>query len=184
VTIGDGVTYISSLLYYLGDSLTTINVSGGNPIYSSIDGVLFSKEKDTLLYCPKGRTQVTIPSSVVSIGNGAFSHSYPYNASKLTKIEVDAGNPAYSSVDGVLFNKDTTILLQYPVGKQGEYSIPPGVVSIGDRAFTGCGGLTSVTIPDGFTSIWDYAFAYCSGLKSVTIPNSVTSVGDWAFSNC
>ncbi len=58
------------------------------------------------------------------------------------------------------------------------------VVSIGDSAFYGCGGLMSVTIPDGVTSIGEYAFYYCSGLTSVTIPDSVTSIGDFAFEGC
>ena len=58
------------------------------------------------------------------------------------------------------------------------------MTSIGDRAFLGCGGLTSVTIGNCVTSICDYAFYGCSGLTSVTIPNSVTSIGSSAFSGC
>ena len=63
-------------------------------------------------------------------------------------------------------------------------TIPNSVTSIGDNAFFGCIGLTSVTIPNSVTSIGDQAFTYCSGLTSVTIPNSVTSIGGWAFSSC
>ena len=63
-------------------------------------------------------------------------------------------------------------------------TIPNSVTSIGNSAFSGCSGLTSVTIGNSVTSIGEYAFTHCSGLTSVTIPNSVTSIGEYAFNNC
>ena len=63
-------------------------------------------------------------------------------------------------------------------------TIPDSVTSIGERAFAGCSNLTSITIPDSMTSIGNYAFQGCSGLTSITIPDSVTSIGIGAFSNC
>ena len=97
---------------------------------------------------------------------------------------MDALNSAYSSVDGVLFNKSQTTLIQYPGGKAGSYTIPNSVTSIGFAAFAGCTSLTSVTIPNSVTSIGGYAFSGCTSLTSVTIPNSVTSIGDATFSGC
>gem|GEM_PF-860929 len=109
-------------------------------------------------------TSITIPNSVTSIGDWAF-----LVCSGLTSINVETNNPNYCSVEGVLFNKDKTRLIQYPGGKQGAYTIPNSVTSIGDRAFYNCTGLTSVTIGNSVTSIEYVAFSNCSSLTSVTI---------------
>jgi hypothetical protein len=122
---------------------------------------------------------VAIPNSVTSIGNLAF-----YNCTGLTSIFVAPNNPTYSSQDGVLYDKAKTVLIQYPGGKSGGFTIPDSVTSIGSSAFTYCSGLTSVTIGNSVTSIGNEAFAYCSGLTSVTIGNGVTSIGYGAFNSC
>ena len=168
VTIGNSVTSIGSGAFYGCKGLTSVTIPNS---VTSIGGQAF--------YGCKGLTSVTIPNSVTSIGDRAFS-----GCSGLTSINVETNNPNYCSVEGVLFNKDKTRLIQYPGGKQGAYTIPNTVTSIGDRAFSGCSGLTSVTIPNSITSIGDYAFYGCRGLISVTIPNSVTSIGNSAFSGC
>ena len=125
-------------------------------------------------------TSLTIPSSVTSIGNGAF-----WKCDSLTSITVDANNPNYSSVDGVLFNKNRTVLIQYPIGKQERsYTIPSSVTSIGGVAFSGCTSLTSVTIPNSVTSIGGGAFYSCTSFTSVIIPNSVTSIEGYTFFGC
>src|SRR5262249_1321493 len=93
-------------------------------------------------------------------------------------------NSSYSSVDGVLFDKSQTTLIQYPEGKTGRYAVPNSVTSIWSAAFSGCSSLTSVTIPNSVTSIGLQAFSGCSSLTSVTIPNSVTRIWDGAFSGC
>ena len=64
------------------------------------------------------------------------------------------------------------------------YNVTYNVTSIGNGAFGGCSGLTSITIPNSVESIENEAFGGCSGLTSITIPNSVTSIGDWAFRDC
>jgi len=124
-------------------------------------------------------TSVTIPDSVTSIEDDAF-----FGCSSLTVIYVDMDNPSYSSTDGVLFSKDKSELIRYPVGKAGAYAIPDSVTSIGGGAFSGCSGLTSLTIPSSVTEILGFAFNGCSGLTSVDISDSVTSIGSSAFNGC
>ena len=127
----------------------------------------------------KGLTSVTIPESVKDISRAAFS-----NCSSLSSIVVD-GNTAYDSVDDVLFNKDHTLLLCYPAGKEGtSYAVSESVTEIWAYAFSGCRDLTSVTIPEGVTYIDTGSFESCSSLTSMTIPGSVTSILYGAFRDC
>ena len=123
---------------------------------------------------------MTIPASVGSIDGSAFS-----GCTGLTRFTVEAGNSSYASVEGVLFNKSRTTLLQYPSGKVGTgYIIPDSVTSIGYQAFYECTGLTSVNIPHGVTSIGYRAFFGCTGLTSLTIPDSVTYIVGATFYGC
>ncbi len=124
-----------------------------------------------------GLTSVIIPKSVTSIGEGAFS-----GCAGLAEITVDALNSVYSSLDGVLFNKNHTTLIQYPGGKAGSYTIPDSVTSIGGRAFRDCTGLTSVTIPDSVNSIGWWAFSGCTRLTSVYFRGRAPALGVRAFS--
>lgn len=103
----------------------------------------------------------------------------------LTSINVDEANLNYCAIDGVLFNKNKTKLIKFPRGdKRTSYTIPACVTEIGEGAFSGCRGLTSIEIPDSVTHIGHYAFCACENLISVTIPNGVTNIGQTAFSNC
>ena len=126
-------------------------------------------------------TNITIPESVKYIGDSAFDE-----CSCLEKIAVDSKNEHFSSDDyGVLFNKDKTQLIQYPIGnKRTNYTIPSSVTSIGDCSFHCCKNLKNVTIPDSVTTIGVWAFNGCGNLTSVIIPNSVTSIDVCAFSSC
>jgi hypothetical protein len=126
-----------------------------------------------------GLTSVTIGTNVTSIGVEAF-----YWCPSLTAITIDARNPAFSSVGGVLFNKNQTMLIQCPGALAGAYTIPNSVTSIGDGAFGDCSSLTSITIPNSVINIGSGTFIYCSSLSSITIGSSVASIGYEAFLRC
>lgn len=117
-----------------------------------------------------------IPASITDIKPNAFKFS------GFNKIEVDKNNLNYTSINGVLFSKDKTVLLAYPKENSAtSYIIPDGVKIIESTAFMGTSNLNSIVIPDGVTTIKENAFYLCSNLKNVSIPTSVKSIGEYAF---
>jgi len=161
VTIPNGVTSIGRQAFNGCTSLTNVTIGNG------VTNIWYEAFKNC-----KSLISITIPASVTSIGTLSFGDamgwelhqgdtSAPFvfrSCESLTAINVDAGNTIYSSQDGVLYNKNKTVLLYYPTGKKGTF-----------------------TIPDSVTSIMYYAFAWCKSITSVTIPASVTSIGQEAF---
>jgi hypothetical protein len=168
IAFGNGLTTIGDDAFR--DCFGLTNVGIPNNVTSLGDGA-FS-------VC-KNLTNATIGSGVTNIGVGPFS-----DCQSLTAITVDNNNPAYASVDGVLFNQSQTVLLEYPAGRTGAYQIPNSVTLITGVAFGACFGLTGVTIPNTVTNIIGGAFANCYGLTNITIPASVTFISGGAFFNC
>lgn len=297
IRIPSGVTNINVNAFLGCSNLEKITVDEANTEYSSLDGVLFDKDKTTLVYCPEGKrtadyeipdgvriigasafrnnmtlTTVVIPGSVATIGGYAFfnckslknvdlpiglteigwaafhscdslvsikipasvtvigevafesckslsdielspalreikrntfsncsslksikipasvtkiERSAFYLCTALEEISVDADNAAYTSLDGVLFDKDVTELICYPIAKSGEkYEIPSSVKIIGTNSFDMAKNLTQVIIPFGVTTISERAFACCAGITNIKIPSSVTTIGTSAFIRC
>lgn len=171
----------------------------GEPVTAigEVDGNVFRYGE---LYSDVKVYSVSIPASVRYISPFAFG-----GCENIKSITVAAANPAYSSADGVLYNKDKKELLYYPIQKSTAPVIPEGVETltnafyynsritavtlpstlkkIGIGSFYNCYNLKSVTIPSKVTGIGDYAFANCGGLQTLTVPKSVTSISDTAFSN-
>ena len=169
ITIPSGFISIGDYAFWNCTGLTSITIQNG--VTSIGTGAFWN--------CT-GLTSITIPSSVTSIGVNVF-----YNCTGLTDITVDSNNSSFCSESGVLFNKDKTTLIYYPLGKNdSSYTIPDGVTVIEQYAFYCNSKLTSVTIPSGVTSIGEMAFRECSGLTNVIVPSSVTSIEYNAFWCC
>ena len=192
ITIPDGVTRIDGATFYNCTSLTSITIP------DSVTSIF-----DRAFYGCTSLTSITIPDSVIGIGWEVFrdctnltSINIPYGIERINRnnfsgctslksISVDSDNNYYSSKDGVLFNKNKTKLIQYPIGNsRTTYSIPNSVTSVDDFNFFACTNLTTITIPNSVKDIGRSAFYGCSSLTSVIIPNSITSIGTYAFALC
>lgn len=127
-----------------------------------------------------GITSIVIPDSVISIDRSAFS-----GCTSLAEITVSPDNKNYSSVDGVLFNKDGSELIIYPKGNgRSAYTVPDGVTSISGSAFSGCTSLKEIVIPDSVTSIGESAFSGCTSLSKVKLSNNLRIIQERTFYDC
>ena len=211
ITIPASVTLISDAFSSSFEGLENIIVDQNNAKYSSLDGVLFDKDKKNIIKFParksgsyiippsvtyikddmfdesRNLTSITIPASVTYIGESEQDQSKTKGFSSIwiQSITVDQNNANYSSLDGVLFNKNKTILIQFPRNKtSSSYTIPSSVTRISESAFQFARNLTSVTLSESITRIDNMSFGFLTGLISIVIPSSVTSIGDLAFGLC
>lgn len=208
-------------------ALTEIRLAAGNSSYATEDGILYNKDKTTLLQYPAGKPQtsftppasvteiaasgfysaaklqtVSIPAAVAKIGDYAFE-----GCTALAAINVDAANEAYTSADGVLFDKTKNTLLKFPdASTLTEYTVPDEttslanwcfvgakqltrvdlnkVTTIGEDAFYSCEGLEEIKIPRGVTALNGACFAFCKSLSRVSLPETLTSISGYCFVSC
>ena len=195
VTISNGVTSIGYSAFYGCSGLTSITIpdsvtSIGYSAFDGCSGLTSITIPDSVtsidryaFYGCSGLTSITIPDSVTSIGLGAFGW-----CNGLTRISIpfvgDRKDGTSNTHFGYIFGADSYSDNNDYVPSSLKTVVITGGTSIGERAFSGCTGLTSITIPDSVTSIGSYAFYSCSGLTSITIPDSVTSIGLGAFYDC
>ena len=205
VTIPNSITSILNSPFTGCKNLEEFIVSPEHQVYETIDGVLFNKRTKTLDFFPKGKkiTEYTVPEGITSIRNFAFSGNdnlisltlpdslmtvglgFVTDCDKLEEIRISSNNPIFETIDGVLFNKETKTLVAFPPGKNvTEYTVPQGIISIGERAFYKCENLTSITLPEGLTSIEEAAFEGCRNLLSITLPEGLTTIEEGAFATC
>ena len=175
-----------------------VEVASGNPYYYSRDGLLYTADH-FLLYAGglEGKTSFAVPSHTRGVGYYAFVST---NLEKLTlpssmdtsftglrcptlkELHI-SGSSRYTTVDGVLYDKNMTELLCCPNGKTGRLVVPDTVTFIGVYAFS-YSSVSEVILPDGLGSIAQYAFRGSTGLESIVIPGTVQRLGQRAFSEC
>ena len=164
--IPEGATEIGGYAFYDCKNLTSIVIP------DSVEKI----GDDAFCGCT-GLTSIVIPDSVEKIGNRAF-----HGCTGLTSIVVSEGNKVYDSRNNcnALIETESNSII---VGCKNTV-IPDSVEKIGDFAFEGCTGLTSIVIPDSVKEIGDNVFCGCTGLTSIVIPVSVKKFGDGVFDEC
>lgn len=217
ITIPANVNYIGKEAFY-AYYIKAFNVSEENDYFASKDGILYNKDFTEIIYLP-GRLEgeITVPATVTNlgeyfpkpgIGNSEYDDPHDLVGCKVTAFNIEEGNADFVSEDGVLYDKDKTILYYYPAAKEGEFfEVPSTVKTIGNTAFSAnqnlkrilmhenvemiaiCGfmGLTSlesVTLNEGLRTIAIGAFTNCENLKNVVIPSTVDSVLYYSFYEC
>jgi hypothetical protein len=192
ITIPASVTYMGIAAFALCSGLTSITVDAMNTRYSSVNGILFSKDGKTLVWYPKGKmyTSYIIPNGVTEIGICAFAGCSGLLSIAIPNSVTTIGQEAFEDCSGLILiaipNSVTSIkgfAFQRCSGLTS-VTIPNSVTEIGGWAFSYCGGLTSISIPTSVTEIGEYTFCDCSGLTSISIPTSVTAIGAYAFRGC
>ena len=164
ITLPSSITSIGKRVFEYCDNLCEIKVAENNTFYRASDGILYTKDLKTIICYPAGKKDenFVIPSSVMSIGENAFS-----GCNNLRKITLSFG----------------IIVIRW-LAFLGYHNLHKSSMSIGESAFSCCNNLRKITLPFGVTSIGRLAFSGCSNLRKITIPHGVTSIGYGAFNWC
>ena len=173
LVISESVESIGDLALTACWGITSIEVAEQNPVYTSVDGILFSKDKSKIVRAPEGMRMENyiIPNGVTTIGEYAFSDCKYFIGSLTIPDGVTfIGESAFSNCGGFT----------------GSLTIPDSVTSIGESAFFACYNFSgNLKLSAGLTRIEDMVFGTCPGFTgSLIIPENVTYIGSMAFSSC
>ena len=174
---GSGLTsiFIPATVCEIGENafwqcnhLTEINVSEDNPVYASVDGVLYNKDVTSLLSCPGGKSSLVVPDGVETIVSYALGGNRG-----ITSVALSS---SVKTIEEFAFERATGLT---------SLSFGSAVIeSIGNYAFSGCTALASVNFPSSLTSIGNNVFSGCTSLTSVNFPSSLTSIANYVFDGC
>ena len=200
VVIGNAVTELKARCFERCDSLTRIHipasvkaiaentfiycgsleeftVDADNENFAVLNGDLCNKELDTLYFCAGGKEGTfELPANILTLNPNAF-----LGCIHLTDFNVDSENPNFSSVEGILYNKEGTVLLVYPAGRLGPQIIPDGTITLADHSFDSCAHIPFFIFPATLTSIGSHAFWYCSTLTSLGFNGNAPEIIDDVF---
>ena len=172
ITIPESITYIGrdwTIAHpFLGCSkLKSINVAPQNKNYCSVDGVLYNKDKTTLILCPCQKGSINIPSSVTNIAESAFMECSAIKSLTLPNSVEYMNSYVFQGCENL-----------------ESITIPNSVKSMGDAVFRNCKKLKSITLPSGIKNIYYQTFGDCFSLESVTLPEGLVDIAADSFLNC
>jgi hypothetical protein len=168
ISIPSTITEIGRRAFFSCSDLTSIDVAPDNPYYSSQEGVLYNKNKTTLVAFPSGKAGTfSIPSSVTSINNEAFKGCTKLTAVTIPESVTSIGYEAFANCSSL-----TSI------------SLPNNVKTIQYGTFARCSALSSVTLPNNLCAIWRHSFLDCISLTNITLPQSLWSFDGGSFTGC
>lgn len=193
VNLPESLTEISDAMFYRCENLEEVSIPKS---VTKIGCHSFS--------CCKSLKKVYINSEIVSIGEcitdedvykQIFGDYYTIvkteenaafvGCTGLEEFVVDENNQYFTSVDGVLYDKQMTVLIAYPPAKTDTaFNIPESITKINDNAFNSCSHLESITIPSSVTEIGINAFMNCNSIKELKLPETITYIGNGAYSGC
>ena len=173
-------------------NLANIIVSDANTEYKTVEGNLYSKSGEELIYYAPGKTEetFTVPNSVTSIASGAFATSVRVKNVIIPDTVTVLGNEAFAectALENVTVSKNVEVIPEYAFNKcTGLISIKASnnLKTIEKFAFNGCSKLAEFEIPYGVTKLGMSVFNGCSGLKTIEIPTTTTEIGDNVFAGC
>ena len=182
------VSHQAKLIYQntWDNNVTTLQIpseveyEGEKYTVTSVNQSVFSKNSSI--------TKIIIPKTVKNTdfgSNEGFKYNPFVDCFSVESIEVEEGNPTICSVDGVLFNKDTTTLIGYPAASAREsYTVPASVKTAGDGAFSYSKYLKKIVLPDNIETLGYSLFASSKSLEEVTLPSSIKELSIYLFKDC
>lgn len=176
------ITIPATVLYH--DTLFTVTTIEGSTFYNrSITKVNIPNTVTTIaplaFEACLGLKSITIPATVMNIADVSF-----LDCQYLVEINVDANNPNYASQNGVLYNKNFTQLITYPIGLGPSFIVPNSVKIIGHSSFYNCSALSQITLPTQLERIEEGAFAKCTNLLSISLPPTLSFLDNVSFFQC
>lgn len=163
----ESVEYIEKYFFKYTNVSEKIVVAERNLVYSSNSGIVYEKDKSVLLYCPKSRSQVEVPKTVIKIADFAF-----YKCELLESVTL---HDYIQLIGECAFYKNS---------KLTKIEMPENIEIISDGCFSDCSALEKITIPGNVYKIGNYAFEHCVNLKSITLSEKLEYIGDYAFHGC